>query len=160
SCHNLLGNILMNQSRLDESLVEYRRALRIRTHQREDVRFSIGILLDNIGYVWLLKRRFRRGESVVRRGLTIQTAIGAPYSIAECLQDLCYARMQQGDYEEAMRLGERSLDLAREHSYANIEKNCYYLLGETAHLAGRLEDRDRYFARLQGMHPELPFLHD
>src|SRR5438093_3409493 len=62
-CYNLLGNILMNQSFLDQALVAYRKALRIRQRQRGDVRFSTAILLENIGYTYLLKKKFALGAS-------------------------------------------------------------------------------------------------
>ena len=159
-CHNLIGNILMNQSMLDEALVEYRNALTIRRRQKGDVRYSIAIVLENIGYVWILKKRHRRGIGLILRALAIQTELGARRYICECYQDLCFAHMQLCEYGEATEFGDQALALARENGYRDIEKNCYYLLGETAHLAGRSEDRDRHFDRLQNLHPELPFLKD
>jgi tetratricopeptide (TPR) repeat protein len=159
-CHNLLGNILMNESRFEEALVEYRKSLRIRRRQKGDHRFSIAILLENIGYTCLLKKQFRRGASLIMRALGIASEAGAKRLVAESYQDLCYARMQTGQYDEAAAFGGRALALARECGYADVEKNCYYLLGETAHLAGRTEERDRHFGSLQRMHPELPFLRE
>ena len=159
-CHNLLGNILMNQSSLDEALGEYRRSLAIRRRQKADVRFSLTILLDNMGYTYLLKRRFRRGAALVARALTLAEEIAAKRCVADCCQDLCFANMRLGNHREAAGYGERALAIARANGYVDIEKNCYYLLGETAHLAGRPEERDRRFGQLQAMHPELPFLRD
>lgn len=159
-CHNLLGNILMSQSFLDKALVEYRKALRIRRRQKSDVRFSIAILLENIGYTYLLKKRFRLGASMIARALELATAVGARRCIAECCQDLSYAKMQMHQYEEATSMGEKALAIALESGYRDVEKNCYYLLGESAHLAGRIDERDRHFERLQSLHPELPFLRD
>lgn len=159
-CHNLLGNILMSQSFLDKALAEYRTALRIRRRQKGDVRFSIAILLENIGYTYLLKKRFRRGASMIAQALELATAVGARRCVAECCQDLSYAKMQMHAYDDATEMGERALSIALESGYRDIEKNCYYLLGESAHLAGRTDERDRHFERLQSMHPELPFLKD
>ncbi len=136
-CHNLLGNILMNESRLDEALVEYRKALRIRRRQRGDARFSIAILLENIGYTWLLKKQFRRGAAAITRALEVATEVGAKRCTAESFQDLCYAHMQMKKYSVATLYGERALALAKENGYRDVEKNCYYLLGESAHLDGR-----------------------
>lgn len=160
ACRNLLGNILMNQSRLEEALDQYRRALRIRRRQKEDVRFSIAILLENIGYTYLLKKKYARGASMITKALALATAVGAKRCIAEGYQDLCYANMLMGRYAEATEMGERALALAREAGYRDVEKNCFYLLGETAHLDGRGEERDRHFQSLQSLHPELPFLRD
>lgn len=157
-CHNLMGNILMNESRLDEALVEYRKALRIRKRQKTDVRFSTAILLENIGYTYLLKRQFRRGTRLVAQALGLATEVGAKRCMAESYQDLCYAALRIGAYDEANEHGEKALALSREHGYKDVEKNCYYLLGEAAHLDGRPVDRDRHFESLQRLHPELPFL--
>jgi tetratricopeptide (TPR) repeat protein len=159
-CHNLLGNILMSQSFLDKALVEYRKALRIRRRQKSDVRFSIAILLENIGYTYLLKKRFRFGASMIARALELATGVEARRCIAECCQDLSYAKMQMHAYDEATEMGEKALAIALESGYRDVEKNCYYLLGETAHLAGRIDERDRHFEQLQSLHPELPFLRD
>ena len=159
-CHNLLGNILMNQSCLREALVEYRKALSIRRRQKEDVRFSIAILLENIGYTYILQKRLRRGAALIARALRVGEEIGAQRCIAESRQDLCFAEMLMGHYDDAVVHGERALELARLGGYRDIERNCYYLLGETAHLAGRPDDRDRHFERLQTFYPDLPFLRD
>jgi hypothetical protein len=68
--------------------------------------------------------------------------------------------MLMGRLDEAALHGERALEMATAHGYHDIEKNCYYLLGESAHLAGRTAERDRHFDRLQRLHPELPFLRE
>lgn len=159
-CHNLLGNILMNQSYLDEALREYRKALTIRRRQKADVRFSIAILLDNIGYTYLLQKKYRRGVALIERALGVAEEVCAKRSVADCCQDLCYAYMRMGNYADATRSGARALEISKTGGYSDIEKNCYYLLGETAHLAGCSKERDLWFGRLQAMHPELPFLQD
>ena len=97
---------------------------------------------------------------MIARALELAMAVGARRCISECCQDLSYAKLQQGDYAVATEIGERALAIALESGYRDIEKNCYYLLGESAHLAGRIDERDQYFERLQSLHPELPFLRD
>jgi tetratricopeptide (TPR) repeat protein len=159
-CRNLLGNILMNQSLLDEALLEYRKALAIRRRQGGDVRFSIAMVLDNIGYTYLLQKKFRRGAAMIHRALALADEVSAKRSSADCCQDLCYAYMQMGRLDEADRFGRRALAISEANGYSDIAKNCFYLLGETAHLAGDVAQRDGWFGRLQEMHPELPFLRD
>jgi tetratricopeptide (TPR) repeat protein len=159
-CHNLLGNILMNQSCLEEALVEYRKALAIRRRQKQDVRFSIAIILENIGYTYLLQKKYSRGAVMIGRALSIALEIDDKRCIAESHQDLCYANMLMNRYSDAVEMGNKALEIASARGYRDIETNCYYLLGETAHLAGRPEERDRQFERLQSLHPELPFLRD
>src|SRR5438093_3817945 len=113
-CHNLFGNILMNQSFLDEALVEYRKALRIRRRQKGDVRFSTAVLLENMGYTYLLKKKFRLGASLILRALGLAETVGARRCMAECHQDLCYALMHTDQYAEATSTGERALRIAIE----------------------------------------------
>ena len=160
ACHNLAGNILMNQGRLDEALAEYRKALRIRRRQKADTRFSVAILLENIGYTLLLKKRFRSGAGSIVRALELAKEAGARRCEAECYQDLCYAWLRMGRYAAASGFGEQALRIAEEYGYLDVTKNCHYLLGEAAHLDGRVEERERHFGDLQKMHPEVPFLRD
>ncbi len=159
-CHNLLGNILVNQNKLDEALREYRRALTIRRRQKADTRYSESILWDNLGYALLLRGRVRRGLTAIRRALALAVEVGYRRCEAECHQDLCYGLLIAGDHAAARRHGETALAQAQEHGYEDIEENCHYLLGELGARTGDLEYRDHHFGQLQHRHPELPFLKD
>ena len=159
-CHNLVGNIYLGRSLFDDALGEYHRALRLRTRQDGDHRFSVSILRENIGYCFLLKRQYRRGMRWIGQALRVSRETGDRRCQAECLQDLTYARLHLGDNAQASRAGESALDLALAEGYADIERNCYYLLGEIAHKTGDERTRDRYFGLLQKQYPEVPFLRD
>jgi tetratricopeptide (TPR) repeat protein len=159
-CHNLLGNIYLGQSVLDAALRSYRRALALRRRETTDNRFSIAILKENIGYCLILKRQFRRGIKWIEQALELASQTGDHRCQADCRQDLCYAYLLLADYPEATREGERALEVALAEGYKDIEKNCYYLLGEAAHLTGKNDLRDSYFDRLQKQYPEMPFLRD
>ena len=159
-CHNLLGNISLSQSLLDQALREYRRALALRRREKGDNRFSLAILKENIGYCLLLRRQLRRGVRWIEEALRLAEETGDRRCRTDCLQDLSYARMRLREYADAARLGEKALEMALAEGYADIEKNCYYLLGEIAHLVGDSERRDQFFNRLQKQYPEMPFLRD
>lgn len=159
-CHNLMGNIYLVQSHLDKSLVEYRKALRLRLKEPELNRFSVAILKDNIGYCLMLQGHYEKGIHAVREALEIVTDIGSKKCICECAHDLSFGYMQLRRLEEAETHGEHALELAESEGYKEIIKNCYYLLGEINYLKGDEKQRDHYFYQLQNLYPHLPFLRD
>lgn len=158
--HNLLGNIYLCRSYLDQALREYEKALELRRSQPGDTRYSRAIVEDNIGYCLLLLKRLDEGVATLRRALALAEEVGDRRCRAECLQDLCYGLLLQGRYEEAIPMGEAAMGEARAMGFADIVENCHYLLGELATRTGDLRRRDRHFWELQQMHPELPFLKD
>jgi tetratricopeptide (TPR) repeat protein len=159
-CHNLLGNIRLCQSDVDGALKEYRSALQHRQKQTEDTRFPRAILLDNIGYCWLLKRQYRKGLALVEQALQLGQEVDARRCIAESLQDLCFGYMKLDEFDKAAAYGRRSLLLGRKQDYGDIVRNCYYLLSEVYHLAGKEQMSDRYLGKLQTLYPNIPFLRD
>ncbi len=158
--HNLLGNILLGQSYLDDALHEYEQALALRRSLPGDQRFSLAILEENVGYCQLLQRRFEEGMVRIRAALELARQVGDRRCRAECLQDLCFGHLMLDRFSQALEYGEQALDLAVETGYDDVEENCHYLLGELGSRAGDLDRRDRHFERLQEQHPELPFLKD
>jgi tetratricopeptide (TPR) repeat protein len=156
--HTLLGNILLQQGRLDEARAEYEASLALRLAQPGDVRFQRAILEENLGYCLLLLGRYDDGVARISAAFDLALAVGDRRCAAECLQDLCYARLMTGEHPEAIALGERALGAAREGGYRDLEENCHYLLGELGSRTGDLERRDRHFEALQALHPEVPLL--
>jgi tetratricopeptide (TPR) repeat protein len=159
-CYNLLGNICLCQSDFDGALRHYRRALQIRRRMQEDTRFSQAILLDNIGYCWLLKRRYEKGIGLVQQALDLAEQVGSQRYIAEACQDLCFGYMKSGSLPRAIACGKRALETAERQGYADIVRNCYYLLGEAYGRAGREQMSSRYYDKLQALYPHLPFLRE
>lgn len=158
--HNLYGNILLNQGRLDEALRSYEAALALRETQDADVRFSRAILEDNVGYCLVLLGRLDEGLERIRRALGLAREVGDLRCQAECLQDLCYGLLLDGRYEDAARTGEDSLRDAEGGRFGDIIENCHYLLGEIGSRSGDNALRDSHFEHLQRLHPEIPFLRD
>lgn len=156
--HNLLGNIHLGRSHLDQALQAYRRALEIRDAQTGDTRYSRAILEENVGYCLLLKKDMRGGLARIAHALALATDVGDRRCRAECLQDLCYGSLIAGDLDEALRHGEAALDEANSADYADIVENCHYLLGEIGVRLGDSLRRDLHFNALQALHPEIPFL--
>jgi tetratricopeptide (TPR) repeat protein len=157
---NLRGNILLYQNRLDDALEAYTEALRLRTAQDGDTRYSRAILLENIGYCRLLRRDYDDGIDLICSAKGLAEDVRDRRCIAECLQDLCYGYLLQGRHRRALEHGERALSEAMDAGYEDIEENCHYLLGELGSKLGDLQRRDDHFQRLQDLHPELPFLRE
>ncbi len=158
--HNVLGNIHLSRSYLDEALAEYETALELRRVQAGDTRFSRAILEENIGYCLLLRKQFDEGMARIHEALRLAREVGDGRCRAECLQDLCYGLLLQGRHEEALPMGEAAMAAAREMGFLDIVENCNYLLGELGTRTENHAMRDRHFQELQQMHPELPFLKD
>jgi len=159
-CHNLSGNLHLMQSRFNQALREYRKALAIRLKERKPNLFAMGILRDNIGYCLILLGKYREGIEEILAAKKCAEEVGNRRCVCECAHDLAFGLMQLRKLGEAEKYGESALAMAEELNCREIVKNCYYILGEINHLKGNEERRDHYFYQLQRMHPHLPFLRD
>ena len=156
--HNLIANIYMNMSYLDDAVAEYRYALSIGEKAGLGAQWPVDYIKENLGYCLLLKKRYRQGIAIILEALQIALTHGNSRCIAECYQDLSFAYMQIKEYPQARDHGEKALEIAGKHDYKDIQKNCYYLLGETYLLMGDDPKSDVYFDRLQEYYPHLPVL--
>jgi len=156
--HNLIANIYMNMSYLDDAVAEYRYALSIGEKAGLGAQWPVDYIKENLGYCLLLKKRYRQGIAIILEALQIALTHGNSRCIAECYQDLSFAYMQIKEYPQARDHSEKALEIAGKHDYKDIQKNCYYLLGETYLLMGDDPKSDVYFDRLQEYYPHLPVL--
>lgn len=158
SCHNLIANIHLNKSCLDEAVKEYRFALELYEKQGLGTEHPVEVIKENLGYCLLLKKRHRQGIAIILEALQISLNNGNTRCLSECYQDLSFAYMQLKEYERAREHGEKAYELAVAQEYTDIRKNCSYLLGEI-HLMLEDEERsDYYFDRLQEFFPNVPVL--
>jgi tetratricopeptide (TPR) repeat protein len=158
TCHNLIANIYMNMTYLDDAVAEYRYALEIGEKGKLGTAFPVDYIKENLGYCLLLKKRYRQGIAIILEALQIALNNGTTRCVGECYQDLSFAYMQIKEYPRGLEHGEKALALALEHDYKDIQKNCYYLLGEIHLLMGQDERSDEYFDRLQEYYPHVPVL--
>lgn len=158
--HNLVGNILLGQSRLDEALVEYRSAIEIAANPEIFDTHLAAILEENLGYCLLLRGHVEDGLTRIEKALALAEAAGDRRCRSECLQDLCYGLLLAGRYDEAIPHGDEALAGATAAGYGDIVENCHYLLGELGTKTEDMERRNRHFDALQAIHPDLPFLKD
>jgi tetratricopeptide (TPR) repeat protein len=160
TCHNLIGNIYMNMSYLDEAIVEYRFALALGDKGGLGSAYPVDYIKENLGYCLLLKKRFRQGIAMIRGALAIALVNSNTRCISESHQDLSFAYMQTKELALAREHGEKALTLALDQTYKDIQKNCYYLLGEIHFLLGDEAQSDIYFDRLQEFFPHMPVIKD
>jgi tetratricopeptide (TPR) repeat protein len=158
SCHNLIGNIYMNMSYMDDALAEYRFALALCEKGDPSGYYPMDWIKDNLGYCLLLKKRHKQGLAVILEALQMTLQNGNTRCLGECYQDLSFAYLQLKQLKLAQEYGEKALALATEKGYKDILKNCYYLLGEIHLLLGEDAQSDRYFSRLQELYPHLGVL--
>ncbi len=160
TCHNLIANIYMNMSYLDDAVNEYRYALSISQRGGLGTSYPIDYIKENLGYCLLMKKRHRQGIAIILEALQIAAHNDNNRCLAECYQDLCFAYMQLKELRRAEEHGEKALAVARDKDYKDIVKNCYYLLGEVNLLMGNEARSDHYFGKLQELYPHLAVLKD
>ena len=158
--HNLIANIYLNMSYLDDAMAEYRLALSIGQKGGLGAAYPVDYIKENLGYCTLLKKRYRQGIAIILDALQIAQSTGNTRCLVECYQDLSFAYMQLKEFQRASEYGEKALAISEEKDYKDILKNCFYLLGEIYLLMGDEEKSDRYFDRLQALYPHLAVLKD
>jgi tetratricopeptide (TPR) repeat protein len=158
STHNLIANIYMNMSYLDDAIAEYRFALALSDEGGIGSEYPVDYIKENLGYCLLLKKRHREGISTILEALQIALGNQNVRCVAESYQDLSFAYMQTKELDRAAEYGEKAFAIAREQEFTDLLKNCYYLLGEINLLLGNDEKSDFYFEHLQKLYPHLPVL--
>ena len=162
SALQLIGHVLVNESRLDEGLRSYRDAAEVLERNPladESLHaFYETTVADMIGYVLVLQGDAQRGLDVLEPTLETARRHGIRELEAEISGDLCLALLHLARYDEARRHGERMLELSEELGVSYYRRNAYYLLGETASRAGDRAEAERWFDRLANLYPNVPYL--
>ena len=158
SIHNLIANLLLADSRVDEAASEYEVALGLMPDEDPVWRARA---VGNLGYCRILQHRLRDAFSLLDASLeTLRQQDARPYLVSP-LSDLAFAHLEVGQLEEARATGTEALALAREFNDQDGVKNALYLLGQTAGLAGDADEGRRFFQELQERYyPDKPFVCD
>jgi tetratricopeptide (TPR) repeat protein len=130
--NNQIANLLLADSRFEEAATIYREALSLidAFDTARQVTFRA-----NLGYCEVVLGRPRRQRS--------------PRLEMVSRVDLCFANVELGRFESALRHGLRGLALAEEVGETDWIKNALYLLGETAVLSGDPSRAYAWFHELQ-----------
>lgn len=143
---NQTGNILLAESQFEEACSEYEQALQLMPH---DTTVDRALLLDNLGYCRVVQGRSTEGFSLLFSSLRTLVRHGSErYQVGPRLS-LCYAYLELGRLEPALRHGLRALEIATEAEDDNGIKYAHFLLGETYNQMGNTDLARGFFSRLQ-----------
>jgi tetratricopeptide (TPR) repeat protein len=146
SSHNLIGNILLAESVLEEACGEFERALELMPIEPTVWRARI---LDNLGYCRVLQGRHAEGYGFLYQSLRLLRRFNAErYEISTRL-DLCFAHLETKRHDYAWKQGSTALALAERMGENDAVKNALYLLGEVENLRGNVDRARVHFSRLQ-----------
>jgi tetratricopeptide (TPR) repeat protein len=156
SSHNLIGNVLLAESFVEDAAREFEKALELMPEAPSVWRARI---LDNLGYCRILQHRTAEGYALLYRSLAILRRHGAERYLISTHIDLCFAHLETSHYRHARRHGTIALRLAERMNEYDSVKNSLYLLGECANLTGDVLGACRHFSRLQQeFFPEVNYL--
>ncbi len=156
SSQNQLANLLVAESRFEEAVAGYQRALDL---LGAGERLRRAVILDNLGYCEALLGRGRQGVLLLRESLRELRRLGAERHEMLARLDLCFVLLELGKPCAARRYGLRALELARELGVAEAEKNALYLLGAAAATRGDRFGARRWYELLQsGFYPDADYL--
>lgn len=156
SSHNQIGSFLLAQSFFDEAAAEYEEALSVHP---ETSALRRALLEGNLGYCSVVRGDLDRGFELLYKSLRGLRRLEARPEQAVAHVDLCYAHLEAGRPADAIRHGNRALELAEEFGETDALKNALYLLGEASDLVGDDVTARACFTRLQEeFYPGSPFI--
>jgi tetratricopeptide (TPR) repeat protein len=147
------------QSRLRDAQDFYLKSLEVLEAADELSPNAAGVL-DEVGYCCILLNETRAGFSYLGRSLSTCDRLGLRRAKDYPSLDMCFARLRNGDFEEAETWGWKALELGREYGREDIIKNSLYLLAESCWRLGRRSDADHHYDALAQYYPEFPALKD
>jgi tetratricopeptide (TPR) repeat protein len=158
SIHNLVANLLLADSRVDEAVLEYETALDLMPADDPVWRARAR---GNLGYCRILQERLPDAFDLLRESLDTLRAHQARLYLISPLTDLAFAHLEAGHPESALEAAEEALAIARELEDETGIKNALYLLGEAAGLVGDAAlARASFFELQQSYFPDKPFVCD
>lgn len=143
-----LGNVYTQLGRAEEGLNAYRTAYAIYDSLGIDERVMAMNL--NIGYFYLMQGDGKTALSYVKKGLEHDLKHGKTKSIAMGYGNLAYANSLMGNYADAFKNYQHSVDTARKYNLKQVEYTTYKDMSETYSKSGNykksLEYLNKYYA--------------
>ena len=155
SSHNLMGNLLLAESFFEEAAAEYHKGLSL-LDSSETVQYAL--ILENLGYCHAVQGKLDESFPLLFESLRSLRRQGVRSYQAHPHLSLCYAYIEIGKYEAALRHGASALALQEDRE---THKNALYLLGEAANLVGDADRARDFLLKLQQEHyPDSPHIVD
>lgn len=158
SSHNQIGNLLLAESFFEEACGEYEQALSLVPH---DSPVREALIKDNLGYSLAVQKRYAEAFPLLFESLRMLRRAGARRYQNLPRLSLCFAYLEIGRLDRAVRHGRAVLASAEALGDTESVKNVLYLLGEAANLQGDFDLARSYFLRLQrDYYPNADYLPD
>lgn len=146
SSRNQIGNFLLAQSYFGEAAAEYQSALDLYPESAVERRALVRL---NVGYSLVVRGELGTAYEVIYPALRELRRLGSVRGQMFAHLDLCFAHLEGRRYRDALRHGERGLELAESLGEVDAVKNGLYLLGQSSYLLGDEEAAGWYFSRLE-----------
>jgi tetratricopeptide (TPR) repeat protein len=159
---NQHGVLALKDSRFPEAAERFSEALRLGVEERAEP-VTLAIVRDNLGYCLMCTGKVSEGMALCSDAAATLESIGSRQYLPEVYQDLCYGRLQQGEFAEARLVGERALVVAKEFEHPSVERNTLMLLADAAMDTEDEVAAEEYLERLSSHYPDFrgmkAFLH-
>jgi tetratricopeptide (TPR) repeat protein len=159
---NQHGVLALKDSRFAEASERFSEALRLGIEERADP-VTLAIVRDNLGYCLMCTGQVDEGLDLCHDAAATLESSGSRQYLPEVFQDLCYGKLQKGQFSAARLAGERALELAKEFAHPSVERNTLMLLADAAMDASDEGAADEYLERLSVHYPDFrgmkAFLH-
>ncbi len=144
--HNLFGNLYLVKSSFEQAGEEYEQALELM-----DVGRSIdrALVLDNLGYTKVVLGEIEAGFTLLYESLRSLSYLGEESLRPRPRLSLCYAYLEIGRNDHAIRQATKALAEARDGGDDTSIKNSLYLLGQANNLEGDPKSARAFFSELQ-----------
>lgn len=143
---NGIGLAHVASSRFENAVEAFEKAL---DHLRPSSDFRRAVLLDNVGYCYVIQGRMEDGFRALFESVRSLRRLREPWFEKITLVSLCFAYLEIGRYDAALRHGLRALRSAETLGDRSVEKSALFLLGEAAKHSGQGFQARRFFSRLQ-----------
>ncbi len=151
---NQHGVLALKDSRFAEASERFSEALRLGIEERSDS-VTLAIVRDNLGYCLMCTGQVADGMALCSDAAAALEAAGSRQFLPEVFQDICYGKLQAGQFGDARVAGEQALVLAREFEHPTVERNTLMLLADAAMDADDQEAADGYLERLSVHYPDF-----
>jgi tetratricopeptide (TPR) repeat protein len=156
---SLLGRLEMQRSRFDRAREDSLKSLDV-LEEHADLAPMTAMAADQLGYCCIVLGEVEAGFAYLERSLATLAGLGFRQAMDYPFLDMCYARLTNGDLEEAESWGCEALAVGEEFGREEIIKNAHYLLAESSWRRGRRSDAEDHYDALARYYPGFPKLKD
>lgn len=133
-----LGVSAYQREDLEDCIVNYEKALPVFLELEEHR--SAGIVLNNLGYAFYLKKDFIKANQYYDRSLKFRTELNDQLGVSRIWLNKARIKFEQGEYREARRLNNHALEIARKVKSPRREMEVLEFMVKIHEKGGNLQD--------------------